>query len=47
MKTFTKQMQTEITPANALDLLKEGNKRFTSNKMINKNLLEQAVETAN
>ena len=28
MKTFTKELQAAITPAMALDLLKEGNKRF-------------------
>lgn len=46
MKTLTKEMQTAITPAMALDLLKEGNKRFTNNLKINRNLLQQANETS-
>lgn len=39
-------MQAAITPAMALDLLKEGNKRFTNNLKINRNLLQQANETS-
>jgi carbonic anhydrase len=39
-------MQAAITPAMALDLLKEGNKRFVSNLKINRNLLQQANETS-
>lgn len=46
MKTLTKEMQAAITPAMALDLLKEGNKRFTNNLKINRNLLQQANETS-
>ena len=46
MKTLTKEMQTAITPAMALDLLKEGNKRFTNNLKVNRNLLQQANETS-
>lgn len=46
MKTLTKEMQTAITPAMALDLLKEGNKRFISNLKLNRNLLQQANETS-
>lgn len=46
MKTLTKEMQTSITPSIALDLLKEGNKRFISNLKINRNLLQQANETS-
>jgi carbonic anhydrase len=46
MKTLTKEMQTAITPSMALDLLKEGNKRFVSNLKINRNLLQQANETS-
>ncbi|RFC37786.1 MAG: carbonic anhydrase [Candidatus Nitrotoga sp. SPKER] len=44
MKTLTKEMQTAITPAMALELLKEGNKRFVSNLKLNRNLLQQANE---
>lgn len=46
MKTLTKEMQTAITPIMALDLLKEGNKRFVSNLKVNRNLLQQANETS-
>lgn len=46
MKTLTKEMQTAITPEMALDLLKEGNKRFVNNLKINRNLLQQANETS-
>ena len=46
MKTVTKEMQTAITPVMALDLLKEGNKRFISNLKLNRNLLQQANETS-
>ncbi len=46
MKTLTKEMQAAITPAMALDLLKEGNKRFINNLKINRNLLQQANETS-
>jgi len=46
MKTLTKEMQAAITPAMALELLKEGNKRFVNNLKINRNLLQQANETS-
>lgn len=46
MKTLTKEMQTEITPAKALELLKDGNKRFVNNLKANRNLLQQANETS-
>lgn len=46
MKTLTKEMQTAITPAMALELLKDGNKRFVSNLKVNRNLLQQANETS-
>lgn len=46
MKTLTKEMQAAITPAIALNLLQEGNKRFVSNLKINRNLLQQANETS-
>lgn len=38
-------MQTAITPAKALELLKEGNKRFINNLKVNRDLLQQANET--
>ena len=46
MKTLTKEMQAAITPPMALELLKEGNKRFINNLKINRNLLQQANETS-
>jgi carbonic anhydrase len=46
MKTLTKEMQAAITPARALELLKEGNKRFMNNLKVNRNLLQQANETS-
>jgi len=46
MKTLTKEMQSAITPALALEILKDGNKRFVSNLKVNRNLLQQANETS-
>jgi len=46
MKTLTKEMQAAITPTMALELLKEGNKRFINNMKVNRNLLQQANETS-
>ena len=46
MKTLTKEMQEAIRPSIALDLLKEGNKRFVNNLKVNRNLLQQANETS-
>jgi len=46
MKTLTKEMQAAITPAIALHLLQEGNKRFINNLKVNRNLLQQANETS-
>jgi len=46
MKTLTKAAQEAITPSMALDLLKEGNKRFINNLKANRNLLQQANETS-
>ena len=46
MKTLTKEMQQAISPAKALDILKEGNKRFVNNLKANRNLLQQANETS-
>lgn len=46
MKTLTKKMQAAMTPTMALDLLKDGNKRFVSNLRANRNLLQQANETS-
>lgn len=45
MKTLTKELQANITPRRAIELLKEGNKRFVNNLKINRNLLQQVNET--
>lgn len=46
MKTLNKEMQAAISPKIALELLKDGNKRFVNNLKINRNLLQQANETS-
>jgi carbonic anhydrase len=46
MKALTKELQAAITPAQAMELLKEGNSRFVNNLRINRNLLQQANETS-
>jgi carbonic anhydrase len=45
MKTINKEIQANITPRKALELLEEGNKRFVSNLKAHRNLLEQANDT--
>jgi carbonic anhydrase len=47
MRTLTKETQEKITPQQALEILKEGNKRFVHNLKVNRNLLEQVNETRN
>jgi carbonic anhydrase len=46
MKTLTKELQDAITPTKALELLRDGNKRFVNNLKVNRNLLQQANETS-
>jgi carbonic anhydrase len=46
MKTLTKELQAQITPQKALELLKEGNKRFVKNLQEHRDLLEQANVTS-
>ena len=46
MKTLNKEMQDAITPTMAIEILKEGNKRFVNNLKVNRNLLQQANETS-
>lgn len=46
MKTLTKEDQQAITPHVALNLLKDGNRRFVNNLKINRNLLQQANDTS-
>lgn len=45
MKAHTSETQRTITPAKALQFLKEGNARFVNNLKVNRNLLQQANET--
>jgi carbonic anhydrase len=46
MRTYTKETQDGLTPELALDILKEGNKRFVNNIKANRNLLQQVNETS-
>ncbi|HMQ08140.1 MAG TPA: carbonic anhydrase family protein [Saprospiraceae bacterium] len=46
MKTLTKEIQSKITPQDAIRLLKNGNKRFVDNLKVNRNLLQQVNETS-
>ena len=45
MKAHTKESQSTVTPAMALQFLKEGNKRFVNNLKYNRNLLQQVNDT--
>jgi carbonic anhydrase len=46
MKTLTAEQQAKITPDLAIQLLKDGNKRFVENTKINRNLMEQVNQTS-
>lgn len=46
MRTLTKEMQDKLTPKKAVELLKEGNRRFVDNLKLNRNLLQQVNETS-
>lgn len=45
MKAHTSETQSTISPAKALEFLKEGNSRFVNNLKVNRNLLEQVNDT--
>ncbi|THF53386.1 carbonic anhydrase [Flavobacterium supellecticarium] len=45
MKAHTAETQATVTPAKALQFLKEGNARFVNNLKMNRNLLEQVNDT--
>lgn len=45
MRTLTKEMQAKITPDLAIELLKNGNKRFLDNLRFNRDLKKQAEES--
>lgn len=46
MRTLTKELQQSMTPQHALETLVEGNMRFAQNLRFDRNLLQQAKETA-
>ncbi len=46
MNTLNKEIQSKITPRQALKLLEEGNDRFVKNLKENRNLLEQVNKTS-
>lgn len=46
MKTLTAEQQASITPDQAVQLLRDGNKRFVENTKINRNLMEQVNQTS-
>ena len=45
MRTHNKESQSTMTPLTALEILKDGNKRFVGNLKFNRNLLQQVNET--
>ncbi|TDH28678.1 carbonic anhydrase [Segetibacter sp. 3557_3] len=45
MRTLNKELQQQITPHKALELLQEGNKRFIKNLQLHRDLLEQVNDT--
>ena len=45
MQTMNKDLQTAMTPQDALDRLREGNQRFVNHGMASRNLLEQVEAT--
>lgn len=47
MTTFNKELQQQITPQRALEILQEGNKRFTQNLKADRDLLKQVNDTRN
>jgi len=46
MRTHTKETQQHLTPAKALEILEDGNKRFVQNLKANRDLLKQVNETS-
>lgn len=46
MKTLNKEIQAQITPREALEILQKGNHRFVNNLKAHRNLLEQVNETS-
>lgn len=46
MRTQTKDIQANLTPRKAFEILLDGNRRFVSNLRFNRNLLQQVNETS-
>ena len=46
MRTQTKETQANLTPAKAIEILMEGNKRFINNLKANRDLLQQMNDTS-
>lgn len=46
MRTLTRELQEQLTPQKALELLVDGNERFVNNLKLNRNLLQQVNETS-
>jgi carbonic anhydrase len=46
MKTLNREIQSKITPREALQILQKGNERFMNNLKANRNLLQQVNETS-
>ncbi len=46
MRTQTREIQANLTPEKAYEILREGNRRFVSNLRFNRNLLQQVNETS-
>lgn len=46
LEIHAKELQEKITPSKALDLMKEGNRRFVTNLKINRDILEQVNVTS-
>jgi carbonic anhydrase len=46
MKTLNKELQNQITPRMAVEILQKGNERFINNYKANRNLLEQVNQTS-
>jgi carbonic anhydrase len=46
METLTQEIQSTISPEQALNRLKEGNKRFVANRREHRDLLQQVTETS-
>lgn len=46
MKAHTRQTQAAITPLDAIEILREGNRRFVKNQQAERDLLDQVADTA-